>query len=265
MDTVTYHYVGYNGLLNLHPKNKMYLRYDGSTIDSGLAVTPSGEVYGKRGKRKASLSDKGYLYVKSSGVRFSVHRLVMSQHRPRANWAGLEIGHINGLKTDNRVENLEWCTAQQNRGHAVKIGLVRLRTPEQIAAKERREEEYRMELALRQEQKNMAYSLREDGRSHRDIARTLGRSRSFAVVATKDLPVPDGLLKRYSPDDLKKMWDMRNRGDSYREIGVEFSIKYWKQIVKKQMKRAIKLYGPIAPPKSRTVFVPDYDNEESIF
>jgi len=37
-----------------------------------------------------------------------------------------QINHINGIKYDNRVENLEWCTAKHNMNHNLVLGVTPL-------------------------------------------------------------------------------------------------------------------------------------------
>lgn len=78
-------------VLKPYPTKKGYLHVDMSTLD---------------GKRKSEL----------------VHRLVAKEFIPNPkNYP--QVNHINGLKDDNRVENLEWCDNSMNQLHAYKMGL----------------------------------------------------------------------------------------------------------------------------------------------
>lgn len=70
--------------------------------------------------------DCGYMRVKlwlnGSGRSFLVHRLVAAKYIE--NTLKLpEVNHLNGIKDDNRVENLEWVTRSQNLEHAYRTNL----------------------------------------------------------------------------------------------------------------------------------------------
>jgi hypothetical protein len=52
-----------------------------------------------------------------------VHRLIAEVYIPNPNKLP-EINHKNGIKTDNRLRNMEWCTRLDNARHAFKTGLI---------------------------------------------------------------------------------------------------------------------------------------------
>ena len=79
----------------------------------------------------------GYLKVGlADGIgghkQLSIHRLVAKHFIPNP-YDHPEVNHINGIKSDNRHINLEWCTTAENNHHALKTGL----RPGYMSARER--------------------------------------------------------------------------------------------------------------------------------
>ena len=92
----------------------------------GYYITEDGRVFSDKQSKlkelKLSKNKYGYLRIVLNRVSRDIHRLVAKAFIPNPQ-NKKEVNHINGIKNDNRLENLEWATSSENRQHAFDTGL----------------------------------------------------------------------------------------------------------------------------------------------
>lgn len=113
-------------------------------------ISSFGRLWGIRKKRfiKPYCNEWGYFSygsIDNFGKRkcWLLHRLVGIAFIPNPDKKS-EINHINGIKTDNKIDNLEWVTSKENRAHAlhklgVNMGFGYIRVRPVIASNDREE------------------------------------------------------------------------------------------------------------------------------
>lgn len=109
--------IGYEGLYQVSDVGVIISLGNGESTNS-LTKKPR-KIIGRVGAN-------GYIKVKlsKSGARRHtlMHRIVAEAFIPNPENKP-QVNHINGIKSDNRIENLEWATAKENIRHSIDNGL----------------------------------------------------------------------------------------------------------------------------------------------
>jgi len=107
-------------------------------LNTEYKISNTGRVYSEKSKKLLSHADDGNGYMKVTlwidGAQSSekVHRLVACTFIDNPENLAT-VNHKNGVKTDNRVDNLEWLSHSDNMKHAHSIGLMQFGSGSYIA------------------------------------------------------------------------------------------------------------------------------------
>lgn len=70
---------------------------------------------------RATINNAGYCVIQTSARKpLLVHRLVAAAFLPLDSERS-QVNHKNGIRSDNRIDNLEWCTCSENNKHAFAV------------------------------------------------------------------------------------------------------------------------------------------------
>lgn len=181
----------------------------GEGYEDSYIVSNLGKIKGLRSgkilKGRSNQKGKGYykvaLYKNKTRKDFYIHRVVAFAFLPMFSGKD-EVNHIDGDPSNNTLENLEWCSRQENMKHAFESGL------------------YQDNFKLL-ESKELIQRLMLEGRSYKDLGKLFGCHPSHInYFALKEgLELPYKRVIEFTEDNLKRAHELLLEGFKFQEIG----------------------------------------------
>ena len=107
-------------------KNEIWKPIIIPNIEPGRYIISNfGNIYDMKNNKylKQHQSNNGYLSASLSGSSYLIHRLVAETFIAKRNNDQIQVNHIDGIKTNNMITNLEWSYPKENTRHAFDTGL----------------------------------------------------------------------------------------------------------------------------------------------
>jgi hypothetical protein len=178
------------------------------------SAAPNGRLL--KGRIRKCLIVKGYVSINLADVksrmstRNSVHVFVAKAFIPNPE-NKLEVNHINGIKSDNRVDNLEWCTRLENIRHGWDTGLYK---PRKLSEKQK---------ALMREKAKHFTSLQTWRKENREKVVAMALSASLFTVKKVNQLSTDGIFMKewFSMADASRATNATQMGISRCAKGIQ--------------------------------------------
>lgn len=174
------------------------------------------------------LQSTGYnnvtLHKEGTSYPSLVHRLVASCFIPNPENKP-QVNHINSVRNDNRVENLEWCTASENLFHAYEIG----------TCKESKGENHKDSI-ISDATAIEIFKLNQKGLLNTEIAKIFGiRANLVAAVLTGrsrvhmkgiDLTNVKSNRRKFTDEQAEEIRNKHNNGASINELAKSYGVQW---------------------------------------
>lgn len=109
---------GKNAIFTIEPLENVLLpneEWKNYPFAPGYQVSSLGRVKHPKGGILTGTEHKGYVRVRVADLgQLAVHRMVMQTFQPIEKAELFSVDHINGIRNDNRLENLRWVFQSEN-------------------------------------------------------------------------------------------------------------------------------------------------------